>query len=441
MTTPERLRIAAEQSDFGLRELMAVREIAHAFLNASRPEEVYQFALDRVCPLIGASFACVYVIEDGTDLMRLAAVHNWPQKYASFLSQMRVRLGFGPSGEAASERRTIEVLDVFADPTLEDWQEVAQELGFRAFVALPLGTTAGVLGAVTFYFQSPNLVGSETRHLVRLVADQMAATAEKAQLISSLKQANAELTTTNGELQCQFADVVEARRIKDDFLANISHELRTPLTAVMGYIALMQEGAAGPITDEQHQTLDQVKDASDQLLSLIVDLLELTALKREEMETTIADVDPREPLRDAVRETKNRREGVLFEVIVPDIVPSMRCDRRTVTRAIKALLHNANKFTKVGTVTASLEVDGDRVRYVVSDTGIGIPPEVHGAVFDEFRQVDSSMTREFGGAGLGLALAGRLARAAHGKITLESAPGSGSTFTLDVPLQHTTEES
>ena len=75
--------------------------------------------------------------------MRLAAVHNWPEKYARFLGQMRVRLGFGPSGEAASERRIIEVLDVFADPSLEDWQEVANELGFRSFVALPLQTADG----------------------------------------------------------------------------------------------------------------------------------------------------------------------------------------------------------------------------------------------------------------------------------------------------------
>jgi signal transduction histidine kinase len=124
----------------------------------------------------------------------------------------------------------------------------------------------------------------------------------------------------------------------------------------------------------------------------------------------------------------------------PHIVPVMRCDRRTVTRAIKALIHNANKFTKTGKVTASVEIDGDRVRYVISDTGVGIPADAHAAVFDEFRQLDGSMTREFGGAGLGLALAIRLARAAHGDITIESVPGSGSTFTFEVPLQHIPEE-
>src|SRR5436309_1431644 len=101
---PERLRTPADSSDFGLRELMAVREIVHAFLTAERPGDVYQFALDRVSPLVGATFACVYLIDEGSELMRLAAAHNWPEKYARFLGQMRVRLGFGPSGEAASER-------------------------------------------------------------------------------------------------------------------------------------------------------------------------------------------------------------------------------------------------------------------------------------------------------------------------------------------------
>src|SRR5215467_6683965 len=141
---PERLRTPPDSNDFGLRELVAVREVAHAFLTAERPEDVYQLALDRVSPLVGATFACVYSIDEGSELMRLAAVHNWPQRYARFLDQMRVRLGYGPSGEAASERRSIEVLDVFADPALEDWQEVATEVGFRAFAALPLQTTTAV---------------------------------------------------------------------------------------------------------------------------------------------------------------------------------------------------------------------------------------------------------------------------------------------------------
>src|SRR5215831_7135650 len=173
----ERLRTPPDAVDFGLRELIAVREIAHAFLTAERPEDVYQLALDRVTPLVGATFACVYLIDEESELMRLAAAHNWPERYARFLGQMRVRLGFGPSGEAASERRAIEVPDVFADPYLEDWQEVASELGFRALIALPLQTSSRVLGAVTFYFDDVRALSSERRGLLRIVAAQMAATA------------------------------------------------------------------------------------------------------------------------------------------------------------------------------------------------------------------------------------------------------------------------
>ena len=97
--TSDRIPAAPDGGDSGVRELIAVREIVHAFLTADRPEEVFQFALDRVSPLVGASFACVYVVDGASELMRLAAVHNWPEQFAPFLGEMRVRLGFGPSGE------------------------------------------------------------------------------------------------------------------------------------------------------------------------------------------------------------------------------------------------------------------------------------------------------------------------------------------------------
>lgn len=415
---------------------MAVREIGHALLTAERPEEVFQLALDRVCPLAGASFGCVYLIDDGTDLMRLVAVHNWPQRYAQFLGQMRVRLGAGPSGKAASERRVIEVLDVLAEPSLDDWREVATELGFRSFAALPLESVRGVLGTVTFYFASPSELSDETRHLLRLVADQMAATAEKVRLIEDLRGANAALTASNSALARQYADVVEARRVKDEFLANISHELRTPLTAVIGYISLMQEGIAGPMTGEQQATLGQVKASSEHLLSLIGDLLELTALKRGEIDSVVSELDPRDPVHDALASATAKRDRVTLVVALPPDAPPMRSDRRRIAKVLRTLIDNAYKFTHEGEVQVSLEVIGERVRYEVRDTGIGIPSDAHAVVFEEFRQVDGTLTRPYGGSGLGLALARRLARTIRGDITLVSAPGDGSTFRFDVPLRY-----
>jgi signal transduction histidine kinase len=443
---PERLRpgsaTSTDGADFGLRELMAIREIAHAFHTAKRPEEVYQFALDRVSPLVGASFACVFATDDDSDLMKLAAIYNWPQRYAKFLRQTAVRVGAGPSGEAASERRAIEVPDVFADPTLSDWQEIAMELGFRAILAVPLETGDSVLGTVTFYFASPHSILSETRYLARLVADQMAASAEKARLIESLRQTNQTLLQTNELLERQNTDLLEARRAKDEFLANISHELRTPLTAVIGYISVMQDGLAGPINSEQRATLDVVKDASRELLGLIGNLLELTALKRDAIEPVPDEIDPRDVLRQAVEASIGPREGVELEVKTPAEMDWMCTDRQSVTRALTALLDNAFKFTREGRVTASVEAVEDRVVFAVEDTGVGIDDSQFDAMFDEFRQGDNTMTREFRGAGLGLALARRHARLLGGEISLASTVGVGSTFKLEVPFRttgHTTE--
>ena len=452
----DRSGAASSSGDIGVRELMAVREIVHAFLTADRPEEVFQFALDRVSPLVGAAFACVYLIDGASELMRLAAVHQWPERYTPFLGEMRVRLGSGPSGEAASERRVIEVPDVFADPSLQDWQEVAGELGFRSLVALPLQTGQAVLGTVTFYFADANAMTDETRSLLRMVADQMAATAEKARLIDELRRANSALLESNVELERQYVALLEARRVKDEFLSNISHELRTPLPAVIGYISIMQEGIAGPVTEEQRRTLGQVKVASEQLLNLIGDLLELTTLKRGGLEVVVSGFDPREPLDAAIAAVQGKPERVQLRVVEPRLMgpgsadvtatehaPPARVmwsDRKKITKILGSLLSNAFKFTHEGEVRVALEVLDDRVIYSVQDTGIGIGLESQRYVFDEFRQVDGSMTRRYGGSGLGLALARRLARLLGGDIVLVSTPGVGSTFRVEVPLAYEPHE-
>jgi len=435
--TGQRLRVAASPPDFTLAELMAVREITRAFLTASRPEEVYTFALDRVAPLVGASFASVYLIDGASELMRLAAAHNWPERYAPWLGQMRVRLGVGPSGEAAAEGHAVEVPDVFADDADADWQEVARELGFRALVALPLRAGARTLGAVAFYFHSAGGFSPEQLGLLRTVADQMAATAEKASLIDELRRANAALLDANAELERQYAAALDARRAKDEFLANISHELRTPLTAVVGYTQLMEEGLSGPLTAEQRADLVQVRSASDRLLALIDDLLELTTLKGGRLRVEVGKFDPRAPLRDAAAAVEGRPAAVTLVVDEPEgTLPSMRSDRKKITRVLVSLLSNAYKFTERGEVRLSVEVRNGRAAYRVQDSGMGIPPHVIPLVFEEFRQGDGSYTRRHGGTGVGLALARRLTRLLGGDIDVVSAPGEGSTFTIEVPLEY-----
>ena len=418
----------------GVRELMAVREIAQAFLTADRQGDVFQFALDRVAPIVGSTFACIYLVDEASELMRLQAVHNWPERYAAFLGDMRVKLGSGPSGSAARERRIIEVPDVFADPGLDDWQEVASELGFKSLVALPLQTATGVLGAVTFYFAASGALSSEARGLLRLVADQLAATAEKARLIEDLTRANAALKSGNAELGKQYAAAVESRRLQDEFLSNLSHELRTPLTAVLGYLSLMEEGLGGPITDEQRITIVEMKSSSEKLLHLIGDLLELTALKRNEVTLQLSEFDPREPLRAALKACTGRRASVNLVVEDHHQVPRVRSDIRKVARLLAAVVNNAFKFTERGEVRITVWCEGSSVLYRVSDTGTGISPAAQRFIFEEFRQEDGSATRRYGGSGLGLALARRLAMVLGGDIALSSERGKGSTFEVELPI-------
>lgn len=411
---------------------MAIREVAHAFLHSDRPEEVFQFALERVSPLVGATFASVYLLDGGSDVMRLAASCNWPERFRPWLGQMRVRVGAGPSGEAAAERRVIEVPDLMADPDLADWRDVAQELGFRSLVALPLQTNRRLHGTVAFYYAEPGARSAETRGLLRIVADQMAATAEKAALIDELRRANSALKEANEELEQQYAAVVEARRLKDEFLANISHELRTPLTAVMGYLALLQEEHSGPLTQEQRSDVVQARSASVRLLELIEDLLDLTKLRRGPADLDLEEVDLVALLRAVMDGTPGRPPGVSIHVDSP-AAATIRTDRRKLSRLLGTLVANAYKFTAAGSVTASATVGDDRVTLSITDTGIGIPSEAHRVIFEEFRQVDGSATRRYGGSGLGLTLARQLARLMGGEIAVESAPGVGSTFTVDLP--------
>ncbi len=178
-------------------DVALLRDLAHALLRAERADEAFQFALDRTCPAVGASLGSVFTLDGSSELMRLVAAHAWPDRWRPWLGEMRVRVGFGPSGEAVSERRVIEVPDVLGDPGLDDWREVAGELGFRALVALPLQAASGVLGAVTFYFAQPGTPGPRVRALLRAAADLMAAMAEKAALQDRLRRAEAALDSLN----------------------------------------------------------------------------------------------------------------------------------------------------------------------------------------------------------------------------------------------------
>ena len=430
-----------------LRELQAAGQIARAFLTAARPAEVYRLALEQVIPLVGAAFGCVFLFDEEEQLLRVVAAHNWPQTYGAYLSELRVRPGNGPTGQAFAENRRVEVSDIFADPSIQDWWDPAWELGFASTVSLPLAPHGEPVGVLTFYFHAPEEVDSVDQNLLRLVADQLAATAQKAHLIDDLQRANAKLTDQNIELEARYRDAEEARRLKSELLANVSHELRTPLTTILGYSYLLRE-ASDTERKPDGDAVEKIEAAAGALMELINDLLDLTHLQlgRVTIEPEICDAVAL--TRAALSALGPPRNGVAVHSETPSEPVRMYTDPVQVLRVLRNLIGNALKFTLEGEIRVSLEGSGapadeaeDRahrgeprtVRWHIADTGIGIAPQHHQAIFDEFRQVDGSATRRFGGTGLGLALARTVARRLGGDIALESDLGQGSVFTLSLP--------
>jgi len=423
------------------REMQVAGEIAHAFLTSAHPADVYRLALERVTPLVGAAFGCVFLREGEGDLLRVAAAQNWPEAYLDHLAEMRVRVGLGPTGQAVAENRVVVVADVFSDPELEDWWDPARELGFTASVSLPLAFHDRPVGALTFYFTDTEQVAGVDHHLLRLVADQLAATAEKAHLIEDLQSANEQLREQNVELEAKYREAEEAKRLKNEFLANVSHELRTPLTAILGYSYLLREGLSGSLGDDQAQAVEKIDAAGSTLMTLINSLLDLTHLKLGKTEVRPELCDAVAISRAATATVAPPSDGVELLTEAPREKVPIHTDPALVIRILQNLLANALKFTTSGTVKLRLHLEpanGGRIRgptvvWEVEDTGIGISREHQETIFDEFRQVDGTTTRRFGGTGLGLALSRGLARRLGGDIEVISDPGLGSRFTLRLP--------
>ncbi len=419
------------------RELEIAREIAHAFLTATRPLEVYRLALARVTPLVGASFSSVFLRDpEDPSLLKLACAQNWPQASARYLGQLRIRVGRGPTGRAVAEGSAVEVENVFDDPAQKEWWEPAQELGFASLVTLPLRTDGRVVGALSFYFDGPHRFDERERSLLSLVTAQLAATSERAQLIEDLRSANAALTQQNAELEQRVREAEKARQLKTEFLANMSHELRTPLTSILGYAYILRELQAGPLTERQQTAVEKIDRSATVLLRLINDLLELSRLKLGRSAVRVGSVDAGEVARVAAEQAGEARGDVAFRIEASEPALTLETDGEKVVKVLENLISNAFKFTARGEVVVRVRRMAQAptwIEWAVRDTGIGIAEEDRATLFDEFRQVDGSSTRLYGGTGLGLALSRQLAHVLGGEIGVTSEPGVGSVFTLRLP--------
>ncbi len=267
---------------------------------------------------------------------------------------------------------------------------------------------------------------------------------EKAELLETQKQQverkNQEVEQARQELEDQAHQLAQSSQYKSEFLANMSHELRTPLNSLLILAKMLSDNGDGNLSDKQVEYSRTIHSAGADLLSLINDILDLAKIESGTMQVTVEALALTAIQFELERtfQPAAAAKGLQLEIALDPALPTtLTTDPRRLQQILKNLLSNAVKFTDRGGVTVRIwPVEGDRLAFAVSDTGIGIAPDKQQSIFGAFQQADGTTSRKYGGTGLGLSISLQLAALLGGSIELESQPDEGSTFTLYLPQRY-----
>lgn len=260
---------------------------------------------------------------------------------------------------------------------------------------------------------------------------------EAAALREELDETNQGVLALYAELDIQAEELRQASDLKSRFLSYMSHEFRTPLGSILSINSLLADELDGPLSPEQHKQVAFVSTAARELSDMVDDLLDLAKIEAGRISISPAWFDMFDlfsALRGMFRPIVDASAvDLIFEE--PIGLPRLYTDDKKLGQILRNFISNSLKFTSRGEVRVSARLEGtDKVRFAVSDTGIGIAAELHGTLFEDFSQVDSPLQKRLRGTGLGLSLCKRFAALLGGEVGLESTPGVGSTFFVIIAL-------
>jgi PAS domain S-box-containing protein len=355
----------------------------------------------------------LFTVEPGAASDVAVRVQSNDAHFTSFVSNLLF------AGEMLRYQGAVSLLD----------PETGDTLPFEAVAGKVLSAQGELIGLMTILHDQRQALERE-----RLYEAVKQASRE---LEGKVREATGELSRQNELLRRQAIQLEQASALKSQFLANMSHEFRTPLNAILGYTSMLLQGVFGGMSDSQRNSLARVDTSGRHLLALINDILDISRIEAGKMPVHLAEFPLPELIAEVMAEVEpivSRTRLALSRDLTPEL-PPVHSDRAKVKQIVLNLLTNALKFTPEGSVKISATWDspGDRILIAVTDTGIGIAPGDQARIFEDFSQADSSPTRAYGGAGLGLAICRRLASMLGGQIRVDSAVGRGSTFTLMVP--------
>ncbi|EJM23389.1 MULTISPECIES: sensor histidine kinase [Pseudomonas] len=279
--------------------------------------------------------------------------------------------------------------------------------------------------------ESPTLNSAEQTALIAQLQSETAALREE------LDETNQGVLALYAELDTQAEQLRQASDLKSRFLSYMSHEFRTPLGSILSINSLLADELDGPLSPEQHKQVAFVSSAARELSDMVDDLLDLAKIEAGRISISPAWFDMFDlfaALRGMFRPIVDATAvDLIFEE--PVGLPRLFTDDKKLAQILRNFISNSLKFTTRGEVRVSARLEGqDKVRFAVSDTGIGIAPELHGTLFEDFSQVDSPLQKRLRGTGLGLSLCKRFAELLGGEVGVESTPGVGSSFFVIIPL-------
>jgi len=349
-----------------------------------------------------------------------------PMDMVSLLERdLNLPFGEGLIGHVAETSEAVVINDLAKQSSLVFAERLPRA---RSELTLPLRVGDQVLGVLDLESLQPQAFQEEDVRVLQTLADQIAVAMHNAELFRAAQAARATAEGAKGEAE-------EANRLKSQFLTSMSHELRTPLNSIINFAYLMSLGTEGEVSPGQEDLLNRIGEAGRHLLGLINDILDIAKIEAGKLELFLEELDLHN-LMDSVLPTISGLLGdkpieLLQEI--PARLPQVQADRKRISQVLLNLLSNAVKFTQTGQIIVRVTTQAEEIVVCVEDTGKGISPDDLPKVFAEFVQLDGDMSRQAGGAGLGLPISQKLVELHGGRMWAESQPGTGSKFYFSLP--------